>query len=70
MLDSIKMGMLRLNTNSEKPYGYLRITPKDGTLKSYFRIPLKVVFDLVGYNTYKVCIQEANPEFKTWIQDI
>lgn len=70
MLDSIKMGMLRLNTNSAKPYGYLRITPKDGSLKSYFRIPLKVVFDLVGYNTYKECIQEANPEFKTWIQDI
>jgi len=71
MLDSIKMGMLRLNVkNTDKPYGYLRVTLKSGDIKSYFRIPVHAVFDLVGYNSYKEKIKEENPEFKTWIQNI
>ncbi len=69
MLDTIKMGMLRLDTKG-KPHGYVRIVQKNGEIKNYFRIPLHVAFDLIGYNTFKECQRQENPEFKTWVQDI
>ncbi|NUM34947.1 MAG: hypothetical protein HUU50_10415 [Candidatus Brocadiae bacterium] len=69
MLDTIKMGMLRLDTKS-KPHGYVRVIQKNGEIKNYFRIPLHVAFDLVGYNSFKECQRQENPEFKTWVQDI
>ena len=69
MLDNIQMGMLRLDTKG-KPYGYVRIVQKNGEIKNYFRIPLHVVFDLVGYNSFKEYEKKENPEFKTWVQDI
>lgn len=72
MLDTIKIGLLRLD-NKKEPPGYVRSINKndpDGPGICYFRIPLHVVFDLEGYNTYKEYLQQANMEQKTWVGDI
>ena len=68
MLDTIKMGMLRLDTKNQA-HGYLRVTYKDGRVKSYFKVPLHVVFDKIGYNSYKEYLHKKNPELKTWVKD-
>lgn len=69
MLDTITMGMLRLDEKA-KPYGYIRVVLKNGEIKNFFRIPLHVAFDLVGYNSFKELQKNENPEFKTWIEDV
>ena len=73
MLDTIKIGLLRLDTKSGKTHGYMRIVPKndsEGQVHSYFRIPLHVVFDKEGYNSYKEYRHQENPEYKTWVEDV
>jgi hypothetical protein len=72
MLDTIKIGLLRLDDRKEVP-GYVRNINKndpDGPGICYFRIPLHVVFDLEGYNTYKELMKQKNLEQKTWVEDI
>lgn len=73
MLDTIKIGLLRLDTK-KNPHGYMRMIPKESSkqneISSFFRIPLHVVFDKEGYNSYKEYKAKENPEFKTWVQDI
>ena len=72
MLDTIKIGLLRLDTKKEKA-GFVRVIPKsepDSQGISYLRIPLHVVFDLEGYNSYKEYLRQEDPEMKTWIGDI
>ena len=72
MLDTIKVGLLRLDTRG-KPYGYMRIVSKEdenAPVQSYFQIPLHVVFDREGYNSYKELVDKKNPEFKTWVHDV
>ncbi len=72
MLDSIQIGMVRLKDKDEA-VGYMRRTKKNdphGQVWGYFRIPLYVVFDQEGYNSYKEYVKKENPEFKTWISDV
>lgn len=72
MLDTMKIGLLRLDTRKEPP-GYIRVVSKsdpDGPVNNYFRIPLHVAFDLEGYNTYKEYLKKENTELKTWVHDM
>jgi hypothetical protein len=72
MLDTIKVGLLRLDTRG-LPYGYMRIVPKDdpdGEIQNFLQVPIHVVFDKEGYNTYKEYLQKQNTEFKTWVHTI
>lgn len=72
MLDTITIGLLRLDSRNETR-GFVRVVRKSnpqGPPASFFRVPLHVVFDLEGYNSYKEYVKKANPEFKTWIGDV
>ena len=72
MLDTIKIGLLRLNTKEGSTYGYVRTSSPSnpGVVLSHLKIPLHVAFDMEGYNSYKEYINKENPEFKTWVHDI
>jgi len=71
MLDTIMIGMVRLNSR-DKMIGYMRSAKSQPGIEvtSYFRIPIHAVFDNEGYNTYKEYLKKENPEFKTWVSDI
>ncbi|WP_372368243.1 hypothetical protein [Candidatus Uabimicrobium sp. HlEnr_7] len=71
MLDTIMIGMVRLNSR-DKMIGYMRSAKSQPGIEvtSYFRIPIHAVFDNEGYNTYKDYLKKENPEFKTWVSDI
>lgn len=71
MLDTIMIGMVRLNSR-DKMIGYMRSSKSQPGIEvtSYFRIPIHAVFDNEGYNTYKEYLKKQNPEFKTWVSNI